>query len=84
MVLTGAAFLAVKANWLRGRGIGRPREDRNTTITDKRRDEGDLLVMFDVIYPTAPGVPLNGPLDVDGVLLSTGRVCEEAAAAVGV
>lgn len=39
-VLTGAAFLPVRANWLRGRGIGRPREDRNTTITDKRRDEG--------------------------------------------
>lgn len=33
---------------------------------------GDLLVMFDVIYPTAPRVPLNGPLDIDGVLLSIG------------
>lgn len=36
------------------------------------RGGGGLFAMFDVIYPTAPRVPLNGPLDIDGVLLSIG------------
>lgn len=41
-------------------------------------------MMFDVIYPTAPGVHLNGaPRDIDGAVLSIGlraeRVAEKAA-----
>lgn len=48
---------------------------------------GYLLVMFDVIYPTAPGVHLNGGAlrrhDIDRVVLSIGllgaRVAEKAA-----
>lgn len=41
-------------------------------------------MMFDVIYPTAPAVHLNGgPRDIDGVVLSIGlhaaRVAEKAA-----
>lgn len=58
-VLTGGGFCPVKANWLQDGGIEHVREDRNTAITHKRGREG-YLVMFDGIYPTAPGVHLNG------------------------
>lgn len=58
--MTGTAFPLVKANWLKDGEIEHLREDRNTAITDKGGGVGALLVMFDVIYPTAPGVHLNG------------------------
>lgn len=58
----------------------------------RREAGGYLLVMFDVIYPTAPGVHLNGGAlwrwDIDRVVLSIGllgaRVAEKAAVRIWV
>ena len=59
----------------------------------RRKGGGCLLAMFDVIYPTAPGVHLNGGgglwrRDIDRVVLSIGlvgaRVAEKAAVRIWV
>lgn len=75
--LTGSAPLLVRANWLKGVGAGWDGRDGNTAFTHRavrtgRWTEedggGGLLVMFDVIYPTAsafkallPLLPFSSP-----------------------